>query len=151
MKIPFNELQIKRLGTGDTVLAQQLFRLMNAVFNEAGPQMPSELYLETLLTNPVFYCYIAIYQGKVTGGLTAYELPMYNAERSEIFIYDIAIKPEYQRRGFGSVLVQSLIAHGEATGKTIFVNADKADQHALDFYRSLNGEAAKVVQFTFGV
>jgi hypothetical protein len=33
----------------------------------------------------------------------------------------------------------------------IFVDANEEDQHALDFYRSMNGREEKVVQFSYPV
>jgi aminoglycoside 3-N-acetyltransferase I len=69
---------------------------------------------------------------------------------SEIFIYDIAVRADWQRQGVGRTLIVTLRAAAEAEGiNDIFVPADNEDTHALDFYRSLGAEPTAVTHFTF--
>lgn len=87
----------------------------------------------------------------LAGGITAHTLPMTRSESSEIFIYDLAVREEHQRRGVGRALVTRLRADAAAAGiDDTFVPADDQDSHALDFYRALGGEASPVTIFTFG-
>jgi aminoglycoside 3-N-acetyltransferase I len=87
---------------------------------------------------------------EVVGGVTAHTLPMTREQSSEIFIYDIAVHPDRQRRGVGKSLIAALRAAGAAEGiDTVFVDADVEDDHAIEFYRALGGEAAPVTAFTF--
>jgi len=75
---------------------------------------------------------------------------MYNSDSAELFIYDIAVRPEFQRKGVGKRLMLAAQAFCTQNGiKQMFVDANEADTHALDFYSSLGGRAEKVVQFTF--
>ena len=75
---------------------------------------------------------------------------MTRRQSSEIFIYDIAVRREYQRKGVGRQLVAELQDSATASGiRTLFVPADDDDVHALDFYRALGGAASPVTFFTF--
>ena len=84
------------------------------------------------------------------GGLTAYELPLYYSEYSEIFIYDVAIKPDFQRKRFGTMLLSALKQYCRDNGiKEFFVEASEEDKYAVHFYQSAGGTAEKVIQFNF--
>jgi len=144
--------EVKRLGRDNLLLAQQLFKLFDEVFKQENPSIAPKYHLGKLLSNPAFICFVALLKGEVLGGLTAYELPMYHNVLPEIFIYDIAISTVHQRKGIGSKLLSAIQQYAFQQGiKTIFVNADEADSHALDFYSATGGREAKVVQFTYRI
>jgi aminoglycoside 3-N-acetyltransferase I len=89
-------------------------------------------------------------EDEVMGGLTACGLPMYYSNRSEIFLYDLAVKPEYQRMGFGKGLIQSLKEYCIKNGiKEFFVMAHEEDEHAIEFYRATGGRGEKVINFVY--
>ena len=150
MKTGTKEFKIKRLTKKDVTTAQQLFPLLQQVFEVENPAIATNDYVTKLLKNIAFVCFAAIYNNEVVGGLTAYELPMYHPPCSELFIYDIGVKPEFQRMGLGKQLVAAVKEYGnEKDMKQLFVDASEADGHAVNFYRSMNGKEEKVVQFTF--
>jgi aminoglycoside 3-N-acetyltransferase I len=143
-------IQIKRLSKRDLSIFKNLIQLFNEVFEEKHTISIKESYLKKLLKKPGFIAYVLMYENRLAGGLTAYELPMYNTERDEIFIYDMAILPEFQRKGFGTELIESLKEYGRKNGiSEIFVAAHEKDKHALDFYRSTGGKAEKVIHFVY--
>jgi aminoglycoside 3-N-acetyltransferase I len=75
---------------------------------------------------------------------------MYYADRSEIFLYDLAVKPDYQRMGVGKELIRSLKEECSRNGiKEFFVMAHEEDEHAIEFYRSTGGTSEKVVNFLY--
>ena len=75
---------------------------------------------------------------------------MTTMESPELFIYDIAVRPDYQRQGIGRALMTALRQAAAAEGiADLFVPADNDDRHALEFYRRLGGVAAPVTIFTF--
>ena len=144
------ELKIRRLGKSDVGIFKEMIQLFQEVFEEEKQTKIEELYLEKLLEKPGFMVYCAISNGEVVGGLTAYELPMYYSKHSEIFIYDIAIKAEFQRKGVGRKLLSSLQVYGKKNNiEVIFVAVNEEDKHALDFYHSTGGKAEKVVHFNY--
>jgi aminoglycoside 3-N-acetyltransferase I len=86
----------------------------------------------------------------IIGGLTAYILPSYYSDSSEVYIYDLAIKKNFQRKGIGKKLLQSLKAYcGQNEYKVLFVQADVTDAYALNFYQSTGGIPQKVIQFSY--
>jgi aminoglycoside 3-N-acetyltransferase I len=71
-------------------------------------------------------------------------------ESAEVFIYDLAVRADRQRRGVGRLLINALRADATATGiGVVFVPVDDADEHALDFYRAVGGVPTAVTVFTF--
>ncbi len=124
--------------------------MMVEVFDEGGPQALSDEYLLRLLDRESFWAMAACSDDDVVGGLTAHTLPMTRSPSSELFIYDLAVRPEFQRRGIGRRLVVELCdAAANAGISTVFVPAETEDTHALEFYRALSGEPAPVTIFTF--
>lgn len=142
-------MEIRRLGSSDAALALKTFATMAAVFEE-GEHDVQLAYAEQLLLRTDFWVIAAIENTEVVGGLTAHALPMTRSEETELFIYDIAVREDHQRRGIGRALMSRLFALGKAAGIDVFfVPAENEDTHALDFYRSVGGAATAVTFFTF--
>lgn len=147
-----DQIQIKQLSVADLALTQQLFILLQEVFGAEQPIKVSETYIQKLLENPVFVAFAAIVDNEPVGGLTGYISPMYNGEVSELYIYDIAVKPEFQRRGIGKQLIAFAKDYCSKKGMSaMYVQANAEDGHALDFYRSTNANEEKVVHFTYNL
>ncbi len=142
------DLKIKRLTKKDVLLFKQVIQLFEEVFDDGKAEKVKKSYLKSLLAKEGFVIYVTIVKDKVVGALTAFELPMYYYQGSEMFIYDVAVKPEFQRKGIGKKLMKALILYSKKKNiKEIFVAADEEDAHALKFYQSASGKAAKVVHF----
>lgn len=142
-------MHVKRLKAGDRELAKVLFNVMAEVFETESEEL-SDDYIDRLLGREDFWAIAAFADEDIVGGLTAHTLPMTRAQYSEIFIYDIAVRSDHQRKGIGRGLVAELRAQAAGVGiRELFVPADNEDVHALDFYRALGGEAAPVTIFTF--
>lgn len=142
-------MRLKRLKAGDREVAKVLFTVMAEVFEEGRGEL-SDGYLDRLLGREDFWAIAAFVDNDIVGGLTAHTLPMTRAEYSEIFIYDIAVRSDHQRKGIGRGLIEELRSQAAGMGiRELFVPADNEDVHALDFYRALGGEAAPVTIFTF--
>ncbi|MGI8951133.1 MAG: GNAT family N-acetyltransferase [Chitinophagaceae bacterium] len=144
------EFLIKRLGQNDTLIFKKLIQLFDEVFENEISAPANETHLTTLLSKSEFIAFIAIANNEVAGGLTAYELPMYYLENSEVYIYDIAVKSDFQRKGLGKKMLLALNDYCKQNGiKQMFVEAHDEDNHAIDFYHSASGHAEKVVHFNF--
>ena len=96
------DLHISRLTAGERVLARDLFAMMAEVFEEECEQL-GDSYLNLLLSRNDFWALAALSGHEIVGGLTAHTLPMTRSESSEIFIYDIAVRRDHQRKGVGDV------------------------------------------------
>jgi len=141
--------QIKRLTKEGLADFAALVNLFNIVFEEE-PRIGSDNHLRQLLNRADFVVLAALMENEVVGGLTAYELPLYYSDSSEFFLYDLAVKPEYQRKGIGKRLIQSLKAYCiENEVKEFFVMAHEEDEHAVEFYRATGGRSEKVVNFLY--
>jgi aminoglycoside 3-N-acetyltransferase I len=144
-----SEVKTARLTAGDRDLARQLFAMMARVFEEPNEAL-SDTYLDRLLGRRDFWALAALQGDEVVGGVTAHALPMTRAQSTELFIYDVAVRPDHQRRGIGRQLLTALRAAAVQAGiGELFVPADNEDTHALDFYRAVGGSAAAVTIFTF--
>jgi aminoglycoside 3-N-acetyltransferase I len=141
--------EIKQLRKEDLSTFNSLIEMFNLVFEEE-PKIRSEAHSLKLLGNKSFIAIAALAENQVVGGLTAYELPMVYSDYSEIFVYDLAVKPEYQRMGIGKRLIQSLKEYCIKNGiKEFFVLAHEEDEHAIEFYRATGGKSEKVVNFLY--
>jgi aminoglycoside 3-N-acetyltransferase I len=144
-----NQVRIERLTSADSSSAKKLFTVMAEVFGE-GTAPLDDAYIVRLLDNDAFWAFAAFQSDNIVGGLIAHLLPMTSAERSELFIYDIAVRSGDQRKGIGRQLVGALRKEAEKKGiEVMFVAADNQDLHALDFYRALGGEPSPVTIFSF--
>ena len=143
-------IEIKKLGSRDIDLFQSLISVFEDVFEMKSFIMPSKEYLQQLLQKDSFFVFVALLEGKVVGGLTAYLLQQYYSQSTLVYIYDLAVKSELQRKGIGKMLISGITNHCKEKGiAEVFVQADEADDYALDFYRSTGGIAQKVVHFVY--
>jgi len=145
-------MTIDLLTPSDTSKFTTLIRLFEEVFEMQGFTFPGDDYLKKLLQQDNFLVFIAMHENEVVGGLTAHILPSYYSESSEGYIYDIVVKPAFQRQGIGKKLITAFTGHCRSKGySAIFVQADEADAHALDFYRSIGATPQNVVHFNFRI
>lgn len=144
-------IRVVRLTRDDVALARATFAMMATVFEEDASGASSDDYLGRLLAREDFIALSAVAGDMPVGGITAHVLPMTRAESFELFIYDLAVRADHQRRGIGRRLV--IAAREAAAGRGIdvaFVPADNEDDHAIEFYRALGGDPAPVTIFSFG-
>jgi aminoglycoside 3-N-acetyltransferase I len=109
--------------------------------------VPSEAYLNKLLSREDFIPLVAVVDGKVVAGLAAYVLQKFEQERSEIYIYDLAVLEEYRRQHIATGLINKLREVARAIGAyVIYVQADHGDDPAIRLYESL-GTREDVLHF----
>ena len=145
-----NEYTLKKLEWEDVSLFEKLILVFKDVFETETIISFDDDHLTNLLQNPTFIVYIISQNEEIVGGLTAYELPMYYLNKSELFIYDIAIKNEFQRKGLGRQLLAAVTSYCKENNiENLFVAASEEDTNALDFYRSTGGKEEKVVHFNY--
>ena len=96
MLSPRSNVVFKLLNKGDLPHFRELVALFHAVFEAENSGFAEDAHLLRLLGNQQFTAFVAFDHTEIIGGITAYELPVYYQEGSERFIYDIAVKPEYQ-------------------------------------------------------
>jgi aminoglycoside 3-N-acetyltransferase I len=96
--------------------------------------MSSNLMLE----NNYFIALVALKDSEVIGGIAAYELIKFEQERSEIYIYDLAVAATHRRKGIATALIQELKKIAKVRGAyVVFVQADIDDKPAIALYTKL--------------
>jgi aminoglycoside 3-N-acetyltransferase I len=128
--------------------------LFGEAFNEPETfqaKRPSARYLEDLLGSQAFIALVAVKDGAVVGGLAAYELKKFEQERSEIYIYDLAVAEPHRRQGIATALIERLRHIAAQRGAwVIFVQADYVDPPAIALYDKL-GAREEVLHFDIAV
>lgn len=133
-------ISVSRLGAGDVAAMQQANLLFGDVFGEEGYQgpPPGEAHLRRVLSDDKFIVLVADIGGEMVGALAAYELVKFEAERSEIYIYDLAVREEHRRCGVATALIEALKPIARTTGAwMIYVQADPPDAPAVALYDKL--------------
>lgn len=112
---------------------------------------PSRGYLENLLRDDGFFVLLASKADEVVGGLVAYELRKFEQERSEVYIYDLAVDEAHRRQGIATALIEALKPMAMARGAhVIFVQAEYVDPPAIALYTKL-GTREDVLHFDIAV
>lgn len=146
------DLKIKKLNKKDIDLFIELICVFEDVFEMESLVVPEKAYLENLLSRSDFIVFVAIKENKVVGGLTSYVLRQYYSKKPLVYIYDLAIETRFQRKGIGTHLISSLNNYSKEKGfEEVFVQANKVDEYAIDFYRSTGAREEEVVHFYYAL
>lgn len=132
---------IRQLGPRDAGLYADMMTMFGEAFEEPGTYTaarPGPAYVERLLSDGGFIALAAVVDASVVGGLAAYELMKFERERSEIYIYDLAVAPPHRRKGVATALISRLRSiAAERNAHVIFVQADQGDAPAIALYEKL--------------
>ena len=131
-------MAVRRLGPGDGAV----LRAHRAVYRDAFADAetydaapPDDAEVERLLGLDHLIELDASIDGESVGALTAYVLPKIERERSEIYLYDLAVVEARRRQGVASALIGELRAVARRIGAwMIFVQADRIDTAAVALY-----------------
>jgi aminoglycoside 3-N-acetyltransferase I len=141
---------IRRLAPGDDALYDGMLDLFGAAFGEPGTYgaaRPGRDWRRRLLSADTFVALVALDGETVAGALAGYELAKFEQERSEFYIYDLAVAEAFRRRGIATALIRAFgrIA-AERCGWVVFVQADPGDGPAVALYERL-GTREEVLHF----
>lgn len=143
-------ITIRTLVPGDNALLREMSAVMGEAFGESAGYAaapPADAYLERLLGDGCFIALAALEDATVVGGIVAYELRKYERERSEIYLYDLAVAESHRRLGIATALIGRLREIARERGAwVIFVQADLGDDPAIELYAKL-GTREDVVHF----
>ena len=133
--------EIRELGPHDTGPMRAVLTVFGDAFDDVPTYrdaQPSEAYLANLLSSDTFIALAASDGDAVVGGLAAYVLHKFEQERSEIYIYDLAVAEASRRHGVATALIEELRSIATARGAyVIFVQADLVDAPAIALYEKL--------------
>ena len=144
----------KQLSRDEINYYHQMLDCFGPAFDEKevyNKNRPDEAYIRQLLGNDSFVAIVAIENEKVIGALTAYVLQKYEQQRSEIYIYDLAVSQEHRRRGVATSLIETLRPIAVDKGAwVIVIQADYGDEPAVKLYTKL-GSKEQVFHFDIPV
>lgn len=145
---------IRPLGPDDVPTMEGMSTMFGQAFNEPDTYVgarPRGAYLRRLLRGDNFIAVAALLGDEVVGGLAAYELRKFEQERSEIYIYDLAVAGAHRRKRVATALIRELQRIGAERGAyVIFVQADPPDEPAIALYSKL-GVREDVLHFDIPV
>ena len=145
---------IRQLTAVDVALMEAMSKTFGEAFDEVKTYCgarPSRKYLARLLGSECFIALAALKNGEVVGGIAAYELKKFEQERSEVYIYDLAVAAAHRREGIATALIAELRTIAAARGAyVIFVQADLGDAPAIALYAKL-GTREDVLHFDIAI
>ncbi len=141
---------VKKLNHDDVLEFRDLIEIFRDVF-EVEELIPDDNHLSTLLTKPDFLVFVVKANQRVLGGLTIYVLNSYHAIKPVAYIYDVAVTPQFQGKGFGKLLIAEVCKYCKASGfADVYVETESDDTDAVGFYRKTKcSSEMNVLQFTY--
>ena len=97
----FSAMAIRVLCADDLPLMRRMLDLFGQAFDDASTysgRQPGDSYLGQLLSSPTFIAISALDGEEVVGGLAGYVLPKFEQQRSDFYIYDLAVSEQHRRR-----------------------------------------------------
>lgn len=149
-------VDIRLLTQNDVALMEALMTAFGDAFNDVSTytgSRPSADYVRRLLGSDSFIVLAVLKSNEIVGGIAAYELKKFEPERSEIYIYDLAVASAHRREGIATALIERLKEIAAARGAyVIFVQADTGieDGPAIALYAKL-GAREDVLHFDIAV
>ncbi|QIG55442.1 GNAT family N-acetyltransferase [Altererythrobacter sp. BO-6] len=118
---------------------------MNALFAEVFAMEreylgapPDDTYVARWLADPRNIAIVAESRGETIGALAGYKWPKFEQARSELYIYDLAVRESDRRRGIATALIEEMRRIAREVGAwTVIVQADvfEEDEPARALYR----------------
>lgn len=150
MQNTFDTFTIHRLAPGDDQQFSAMLDLFATVFEDRenySSARPGPKYRQALLGRDDIIALVALTGEGVIGALVAYELRKFEQERSEFYLYDLAVAGQWRRRGVATALIDALKAIAKSNGGwVVYVQADYGDEPAVALYTKL-GTREDVMHF----
>lgn len=139
----FDLMRIRKLAPTDIKALVALRALFIEAFEEedsTAPAAVSEDVLWAMLKDPrMFFVVAETEDGDVVGGTSAHLLPNLIQGKPELYLYDLAVHPEFRRRGIASALIRALREIRDELGAAVlYVQAHLEDEEAHALYRKLS-------------
>ncbi len=102
-------IDIRQLSSNDVGLMKTMLTTFGEAFDDMdvySKHQPRDEYLRRLLGGDSFIAIAAVKGSDVVGGIAAYELRKFEQERSEIYIYDLAVSAAHRREGIATALIE---------------------------------------------
>lgn len=145
-----DSITIHRLVSGSDVHFGAMLDLFAEAFDDSesySSARPTPDYRQALLARTEVVALVALVGRNVVGALVAYELPKFEQERSEFYIYDLAVAEKWRRCGVATAMIDDLKTIAKTNGGwVVYVQADYGDEPAVALYTKL-GTREDVMHF----
>lgn len=125
---------VRRLGPEDAAAGKELVRSFHS-------KTVSEAHVRRLLSDPANVLLVAQNAGETVGFAWAHWLGRLPREQQHLFLYEIEVDARYQRKGFGSALMNAILSEATLRQADVFVFTNHSNVGAVLFYKSLGGVA----------
>lgn len=134
--------QIKKLKPTDVYLAKELIVMFGLNEGSRHKTFSSDEYIRKMLERKDFQVIVALKNGELIGGLTAYEMKMFKRETTEMFLYEIEVEESHRQKGVGKALIEFLKEICVEKGIVeMFVGTEKDNTPARRLYKTTGGIA----------
>jgi len=132
-----------RVGMEGVAVLRQLREVFVCAFEEnelSDTKQPSDKCLRKVLKDTYYITLVPKDLNRnVAGGLIAHILSKIDQERSDVYLYDLAVALEHRRHGIATKLISELKTIAKEYGAyVIFVQADNVDEEAVALYTKLS-------------
>ncbi len=104
-------------------------------------KLPGDGHIQELLAKDDFHVWVALVDNLVVGGLTAYELIMFDEEKKEMFLYEMGVIKAHRKKGIATRLIEVLKQFCSSHGiPVIFVGTSMDNEAARRLYTTTGGE-----------
>lgn len=108
-------MQIHRVRPGDEAFWAQAIVLLISE-NDRHGQIASASDLTPAFGDPSCYLFLALFEARPIGLLSAYGFPDVSAGGHLVYLYDLVVDEAHRRRGAGKALVTALVTQCRADG-----------------------------------
>jgi GNAT superfamily N-acetyltransferase len=132
-------LSIKRITTVDQKTVEEI----NSVLDEgkAWDEAAGSRFLADR-NNALFLAY---WNDKSSGFLTAHRLQRFDERKAEVLLYEIGVNEELRNKGIGKALIETVKAWGrEVQADEMWVLTNRSNQAAIALYKSAGGLEASL-------
>ena len=145
------KLKVKELNKKHSFEFRELTTIFQSEFGINETYNLKKSKIKNLLKKNDLHVIMIKKQKEIIGGLTIYVLESYFHKNPIAYLYDIAIKREFQQQGLGSLLLTYTKEFCAKKGYSeLFIQADKKDSKAIEFYRkNLPDNESEVIHFTY--
>lgn len=142
---------IQKLSENDLDLAVELIHSWQRDDGDTHKPLPGDAHLRRVLNRDDFHIYVALVDGVVVGGLTAYEMIMFDQEENEMFLYELGVTAVHRKKGIARALVDALqITCADLGIGVIYVATEHDNVPAKRLYASTGAKEQLVAWFTYG-
>jgi ribosomal protein S18 acetylase RimI-like enzyme len=128
------ELVVKRITSADQTLITQINSLL-----DTGTEWDTEQG-NKFLENSDNALFIAYWEGKVAGFLSAHRLQRFDKCKAEVLLYEIGVSKDFRQKGIGKALIVKVKDWAkEVDADEVWVLTNKSNIAATALYKSVGG------------